>query len=184
MIKNSFVKFNIGCGKRNFGSDWIHIDGEKYNHIDSDDIFLNSYDESSAYLIYSSHFIEYFDRVEIIDILISWRRILKKNGILRLAVPDFKTCAKLYLNKSYPLENFLGPLFGKMKMNDESIYHKTVYDFISIEKLLKKVGMRDIKKYNWEKTEHSKFDDHSQAYLPHMDKKNGTLLSLNVECIK
>jgi len=44
--------------------------------------------------------------------------------------------------------------------------------------------MRNIKRYNWKDTEHSKIDDHSQAYLPHMDKDNGTLISLNVECIK
>jgi len=37
---------------------------------------------------------------------------------------------------------------------------------------------------DWEKTEHAIYDDHSQAYLPHMDKKNGTLISLNMECIK
>ena len=44
--------------------------------------------------------------------------------------------------------------------------------------------MKEIKKYNWRKTEHSMFDDHSQAYLPHMDKENGILISLNVECVK
>ena len=44
--------------------------------------------------------------------------------------------------------------------------------------------MKDYKWYDWEQTEHSKFDDHSQAYIPHMDKENGTLISLNVECIK
>jgi hypothetical protein len=31
------MKLNIGCGKRNFGNDWIHIDGsnyiKKYNEI-------------------------------------------------------------------------------------------------------------------------------------------------------
>ena len=35
-----------------------------------------------------------------------------------------------------------------------------------IEKLLKKAGMR-YKKVQLGKTEHSKFDDHSQAYLPY-----------------
>lgn len=24
------IKLNIGCGKRNFGEDWIHIDGSNY----------------------------------------------------------------------------------------------------------------------------------------------------------
>ncbi|HAI38830.1 MAG TPA: methyltransferase, partial [Maribacter sp.] len=39
-------------------------------------------------------------------------------------------------------------------------------------------------KYDWRQTEHAKFDDHSQAYIPHMDKENGTLISLNIEAVK
>ena len=184
MIKSLLMKFNIGCGPRNFGSDWIHIDGGDYAHISSKDIYLKSFNKNSADLIYASHFIEYFDRNEIVIILNSWKKILKKNGKLRLAVPNFKSCAKLYINKSFPLDNFLGPLYGKMMMGNKFIYHKTVYDFKSIKKLLNDIGMRKINEYNWQKTEHSKFDDHSQAYLPHMDKENGVLISLNVECIK
>ena len=71
-----------------------------------------------------------------------------------------------------------------MKMGTKFIYHKTIFDFKSLYKLLFDVGMRNIDKYDWSKTEHSKFDDHSQAFLPHMDKQNGTLISLNVECVK
>lgn len=178
------MKFNIGCGKRNFGSDWIHIDAENFSHINSDDIFLSTFEKDSATLIYASHFIEYFDRDEVLEILFSWKKVLKKNGVLRLAVPDFKSIATLYVNGLYPLENFLGPLYGKMKMKNRTIYHKTVYDFHNIKVLLKKIGMKDISIYNWELTEHSNFDDHSQAYLPHMDKKDGTLISLNIECKK
>jgi hypothetical protein len=66
----------------------------------------------------------------------------------------------------------------------EYIYHKTVYDFKDLKELLEEVGFRNIKKYDWRETEHSEFDDHSQAYIPHMDKENGTLISLNVECLK
>ena len=178
------MKFNIGCGPRNFGKNWIHIDAEDYKHISTSDIRLLAYEQNSADLLYASHLIEYFDREEIESILISWRRVLKKNGILRIAVPDFYTCAKLYLEGFYKLENFLGPLYGKMKMNNNFIYHKTTYDFESLKKLLKKIGMKNIVRYDWRKTEHSKFDDHSQAYLPHMEKDNGVLISLNVECSK
>ena len=35
-----------------------------------------------------------------------------------------------------------------------------------------------------ERLKHSDIDDYSQAYIPHMDKDNGTLMSLNVEAIK
>lgn len=178
------MKFNIGCGKRNFGKNWIHIDSYEYGHVDSDDIFLKSYDLNSADLIYASHLIEYFDRDEILELLLSWKKVLKKNGILRLSVPNFEVCAKLYTQGLYTLDYFLGPFYGKMKMNNKLIYHRTIFDFESLKTLLKKVGMKKIAIYDWRLTEHSSFDDHSQAYLPHMDKNNGTLISLNVECLK
>ncbi len=178
------MRFNIGCGWRDFGKDWIHIDGGDYDHLDSDDIFIKEYESNSADLIYSSHFIEYLDREEVIPLLERWKEVLKPNGVLRLAVPNFEVYANLYSSGEYPLDNFLGVLYGKMPMGDETIYHKTVYDFHSLKSLLKNIGMKEIKKYNWEETSHSEFDDHSQAYLPHMDKENGTSMSLNVECKK
>ena len=69
-------------------------------------------------------------------------------------------------------------------MDDKVIYHKTTYDFHSLKMLLEKLGMKNIKRYDWRDVDHSIFDDHSQAYIPHMDKDNGTLISLNVECMK
>ena len=81
------MKLNIGCGKRNFGDNWIHIDGAKYSHIDSNDIFLKSFKNNSVDLIYSSHFIEYFNRDEILS-LIKWK-VLKKNGIPEIGCSKF-----------------------------------------------------------------------------------------------
>ena len=178
------MKINIGCGRRNFGKGWIHIDGANYDHIDSKDILMKEFENESAELIYASHLIEYFDRKEIIPILKRWREVLKPNGILRLAVPNFEIYAKLYSEKKISLDNSLGPLFGKMEMGNKTIYHKTTYDYTSLKKILEEVGMRNISKYNWRQTSHSMFDDHSQAYFPHMDKENGTLMSLNMECVK
>ena len=60
------MKFNIGCGWRDFGKDWIHIDGGEYDHLDSSDIFIRAYEDDTADLIYSSHFIEYLDREEVV----------------------------------------------------------------------------------------------------------------------
>jgi len=178
------MKLNIGCGWRDFGKGWVHIDGGSYEHLDSDDIFVTEYKNNSVDLIYASHFIEYLDREEVVPLLERWKEVLKPNGVMRLAVPNFEVYANLYSSGEYPLDNFLGVLYGKMPMGDETIYHKTVYDFHSLKSLLKNIGMREIKKYNWEETSHSEFDDHSQAYLPHMDKENGTSMSLNVECKK
>jgi predicted SAM-dependent methyltransferase len=178
------VKLNLGCGKRDFGSDWIHIDGAEYPHLESQNIESLDYRDKSVDLIYASHVIEYFDRKEVLSVLKEWKRVLRIDGVLRIAVPDFYQMAKLYLVDSYDLEKFLGPLYGKMVMLKKTIYHKTVYDFNDLKELLEEVGFRNVKKYDWRETEHSEFDDHSQAYIPHMDKENGTLISLNVECLK
>jgi len=178
------VKVNIGCGWRNFGEDWHHVDGGDYDHLDSHDIFNLPFEDDSVDLLYASHVIEYFNREEIITILEKWKRKLKPGGILRLAVPNFGIMNKLYIEGNYPLDSFLGPLYGQMAMGNETIYHRTVYDFISLKSTLENVGFSNVKEWDWRTTEHSHFDDHSQAYLPKMDKENGTLISLNVEAKK
>jgi len=177
-------KINLGCGWRNFGKDWIHIDGGDYPHLDSRDIVNLPYKDNSIDLIYASHVIEYFDREEVNIILNKWKNKLKSGGILRLAVPNFQTMVRLYLEANIPLDSFLGPLYGKMEMDNKTIYHKTTYDFNSLKSILNECGFSNIDYYNWKDTEHKNFDDHSQAYIPHMDKENGILISLNIEAIK
>ena len=183
------IKINMGCGWRDFGKDWIHIDGGDYPHLDSKDIFNLPYEDNSVDLIYASHVIEYFNREEVKDVLNEWIRVLKPNGKLRLAVPNFEAMVELYYIKNrgerpYPLDKFLGPLYGQMPMGEETIYHRTTYDFNSLSSLLENLNMKNIKKWDWRKTSHSEFDDHSQAYVPHMNKDNGTLISLNLEAKK
>ena len=177
-------KINLGCGWRDFGSDWIHIDGGNYSHLDSKNIIDLPYNDNTIDLIYASHVLEYFDRTEAIDVLNKWHSKLKPNGILRLAVPNFKEIARLYIIEGYDLSKFLGSLFGKMYMEEELIYHKTTYDFVSLSSLLSQFNFSQVNYYNWKDTEHAEYDDHSQAYIPHMDKENGTLISLNVEAVK
>lgn len=171
----------MGCGWRNFGKDWIHIDGGNYSHLDFHDVESLEFENNSVDLIYASHVLEYFDNEKAKLILKEWNRVLKRNGTIRIAVPDFYSMANLYLNHNVDLLNFLGPLYGKMKMLDQIIYHKTVYDFVTLKSILLETGFHNIKKYNWRETDHCHLDDHSQAYIPHMDKENGVLISLNVE---
>jgi len=172
------TKINLGCGWRNFGSDWVHIDGGDYEHLDHDDIFDFPYENVD--LIYASHVIEYFNREEIIPILRNWRSKLKPGGILRLAVPNFATLCAIYM-RGNPVEKVLGPLYGQMSMGDETIYHRTTYDEPSLRTMLVAGGFTGIRYWDWRSVDHGKYDDHSQAYFPHMDKENGTHLSLNLE---
>ena len=185
------VKLHLGCGERAIPG-FIHIDVNDLPHIDYrrsiDD--LSIFDTGTVDLIYSSHTLEYFDRLEVMTVLKEWYRVLKKGGVLRIAVPDFEAIVKIY--KEYgSLEHrgILGPLYGRWEYNDESgathvIHHKTVYDYKSLELVLINSGFSDIGRYDWRETIHRDYDDFSQAYIPHMDRTNGLLISLNVKAIK
>jgi len=182
------MKLNLGCWHRHIPG-WVHVDLCDMPHIDYkssiDD--LSMFDGDSASLIYSSHSFEYFDREQAVDVLAEWRRVLRPGGILRLAVPDFDALLQVY-QTSGDIARILGPLFGRMEIETETgpktLYHKTVYTFKSLETLLAENGFADTRKYDWQQTIHKDYDDHSQAYFPHMDKENGLLVSLNIEATK
>jgi predicted SAM-dependent methyltransferase len=111
-----------------------------------------------------------------------WKNKLKNNGILRLAVPNFEMYSKLYSERKITLDQCVGPLYGKWKMTDtQNVYHKTTYDFVSLKKVLEDAGFMNVRLWDWRKVEHGIVDDYSQSYIPHMDKDNGQLMSLNLE---
>lgn len=167
------VKLHLGCGRRDFGPSWVHIDKADFPHIKYKDVTKLPFETGTVDVIYACHLIAYFDREEIIPILKEWKRVLIPGGVLRLATPDFRAMAKMYLRENCSnLNQFLGPLYGKM----EGIYHKTTYDLYSLIELLASVGFKDIRKYDRFKTDHARHDDHSAAMI------EGNLISLNIQC--
>jgi predicted SAM-dependent methyltransferase len=66
------IKLHLGCGKRNFGSEWIHIDGGSFEHLDSNNILKLDFEDNSVDIIYASHVLEYFDREEAWLVLKEW----------------------------------------------------------------------------------------------------------------
>jgi len=160
------VKINLGCGWRNFGKDWHHVDGGDYDHLDSHDIFNLPFEDNSIDLLYASHVIEYFPRNVIVGILDNWRSKLKPGGKLRLAVPDFEVMSNLYSKGEHVLDSFLGPLYGKMDMDGEYIYHKTVYDYNSLSNVLLQTGYSGIERWDWRQTSiHNMTTIHKHIFL-------------------
>ncbi|HME43784.1 MAG TPA: methyltransferase domain-containing protein [Syntrophorhabdales bacterium] len=180
------LKLHLGCWKRRIPG-FVHVDLYDFPHIDykHDVSSLPMFSDQTVDLIYASHVLEYFDREEVRAVLSEWRRILKYGGILRVAVPDFPSLIEVY-QKAGNLSSILGPLYGRMEIVTSErikslIYHKTTYDFDSLKETLEACGYADIHRYDWRETIHKDYDDHSQAYYPHMDKEHGLLISLNVE---
>jgi len=182
------LNVHLGCGKRVLPG-FINVDIADYAHIDHkhDVRTLPFFDDASVDLIYASHVLEYFDRAEAAIVLAEWRRVLKVGGVLRLGVPDFEAMVEVYRETS-DLNLILGPLYGRMQPGGQGdapvIYHKTVYDFAALAALLEAAGFENTRRFDWRDTVHKDHDDHSQAYIPHMDKDNGRLISLNVEADK
>lgn len=161
------VKLHLGCGKRDFGPDWVHIDQADFPHISHKDVTQLPFGDSEVDLIYCSHLIAYFDREQIKPILKEWYRVLKRKGVLRISTPNWGVLRLLK-------DPMLGPLYGKM--SEPPIYHKTVYDLPGLRTILIDAGFKNVKRYEHTKTEHAAFDDHSAAYF------NDILISLNIEC--
>jgi len=185
------LQLHLGCGKRHIPG-FIHIDIADYDHVDYQASVDNLYmiEDKSCSLIYASHVLTYFDRTEAREVLTEWNRVLKKGGLLRIAVPDFDKQIEVYKMTGEDMSRIQGALYGKMEISvrpgwdKKVIYIKACYNFSSLKKVLEECGFVNIRRYNWWETVHKNYDDFSQAYYPHMDKENGLLRSMNVEADK
>jgi len=178
------VKLHLGCGPKNIPG-FIHVDVIDDDHIHHRcSVCALPYDDDKVDLIYASHVLEHFGRWEMHNVLREWYRVLAPGGVLRLAVPDFCACAKIYYEEGLKdgLSGVIGLICGGQR--NEYDYHKMIFDERFLTGELLAVGFREVRRWDWRLTEHADIDDYSQSYIPHMDKKHGTLMSLNLEAVK
>lgn len=176
------VKLHIGCGHR-YIPGFIHIDARKLPHVDyvTPADKLDMFQDNSVDLIYACHILDHLGRSEVDVVLKEWYRILVPGGILRIAVSDFEKLAEVYM-RTKDLKLLLGPLLGRQDYPENT--HYMIFDFQYLSEVLTGAGFKNIRRYDWRRTIHKDYDDLSQAYIPHMDKEHGTLISLNVEAEK
>lgn len=174
-------KLHLGCGNRKIhGFVNIDIRGEVEPDVICD-IFKISEKFENIDLIYTCHTLEHAHREQVPEILTDWYTALKPGGILRLSVPDLKAVCEYYV-ETENLDNLYGLIYGGQKNPFD--FHYTGFDYNTLRRIVKQVGFREFRRYDWRKTEHSFVDDYGQSYLPHMDKLKGRCMSLNVECVK
>lgn len=175
------IKLHLGCGTKHIDG-YVNIDARYLPGVDEvDNIkFLRKYKPNSVDVIYSCHCLEHLGRYEVEGVLKRWYEILKPGGILRLAVPDFRSiCSHYYKNGD--LKSIMGLLYGGQDYDEN--FHYVTFDFNTLSSTLTDIGFQTVYHYDRDKTEHSHIDDFSNSYIPHMD-KSGLLMSLNIECKK
>lgn len=174
-------KLHLGCGKV-YLPGWVNVDIFSNTKADAyHDITSLPYEKQSFNLIYASHVLEHVHRHMVVATLSHWRSLLSPGGVLRLAVPNFKAISDWYQNTG-DLEVLMGLLYGGQNYHLNK--HTVTFDKNYLSKLLFIAEFSHVKEWNWRTTEHSQFDDFSQAYLPSMQKETGTLMSLNLEAIR
>tara|TARA_Y100000310_G_scaffold130885_2_gene130023 strand:+ start:11090 stop:11644 length:555 start_codon:yes stop_codon:yes gene_type:complete len=182
------VKLNLGCGDRKLHG-FTNIDARADVNPDVVcDVTKIHTTFKNVDLIYACHVLEHFPTKPFLfqpltwkEVLINWHTTLRSGGILRLSVPDIRAACEYFLMTN-DFEIVRAFFYGGQKYDFDFHYHGWTFDTLSEE--LETIGFRNIRQYDWRDTEHFYADDYSQAYLPHMDKKNGKLMSLNVEATK
>jgi ubiquinone/menaquinone biosynthesis C-methylase UbiE len=170
-------KLHIGCGK-NIIPGFINLDLFPINdEVTKCDARILPFDSNSVDMVYSCHILEHFPRKDIVNILKEWNRVMKKGSVIYISVPDFDKVVDHYIETGN-IEDIEGFLNGGQKGEWDN--HITTFNFYLLKNKLLDSGFNNVRRYDWRETEFKEYDDYSQCYLPHMDKENGKLMSLNV----
>ena len=188
------MKLHLACGHRHIPG-FVNVDIQESPATDLvADVARLPYSADSADLIYSCCFIEhlgknsnlsFFRQTSWEDALKNWFNILKPGGKIYLSTMNFEAVCREYLENNN-LERMIGILLGGQK-NEEDL-HGMIFDYKILSEGLHRAGFKNIQKYNWWEFEpfvnDPSYDDFSAAYLPHMDKENGRLMTLNITAEK
>ena len=174
---------HLGCGTK-YLNGWINVDILDTLKCDIyADLNQIEFPDDSIERVYACHVLEHLtesDALQLLKKIFAW---LRDNGEIYLAVPDFYE-----INKRYTLHQNLAELRGLILGGgkDEYDIHKSIYDQKKLKEFLEDAGFNSVIRYDWRTFDvgQQNMDDFSQAYLPHMDKENGQLMSLNVKAKK
>lgn len=134
---------NLGCGST-FHKDWINIDFVS----NSDNVQAHNllegipFEAQSMDVIYHSHVLEHFSKVDGIQFIKECYRVLKPQGIIRIAVPDLERIAKEYL------KNLDQAILGKQQAKEN-------YNWIVLElfdQMIRNESGGDMKAYLYQET--------------------------------
>jgi SAM-dependent methyltransferase len=114
---------NLACGDHFIvSSNWENVDwAPKSRDVKQIDLLKElPYPEGTFDLVYTSHFLEHIPLNQSRIFLEECRRVLKADGVLRLALPDFENIAREYIH-NIDNRNFLYAEFNIIEMIDQCV---------------------------------------------------------------
>jgi predicted SAM-dependent methyltransferase len=160
------LKLNVGCGT-DYKDGWINIDNNSDDNIVKLDLNWDlrkplPFPDNSVDFIFNEHFMEHLTVEEGQAALKDFKRVLKKGGVLRVAMPDLEMVVDDYLNvpikknkvlKAFGLE-FIETRAELINMSFRWWGHKWLYDWEELDRRLKQAGFSKIKQGERLKSQH------------------------------
>jgi len=158
------MNLNLGGGKDWSEKGWKNLDLD--NGYDLSEKYLTDFPDESVALIYTSHCIEHIEFKKAYRLLVDCYRVLKKEGTIRIVVPDVDILSDILLNKNFewlkkrnsfyysqvPDLVFLDHIFelsglsGALLGDSSSTDHKSFFSFSVLSIMLTNIGFKNVKK--------------------------------------
>lgn len=170
------MKLNLGCGSQ-VPDGWINVDyavgarfakfpffrqlNRKLGLFDLDwnkKIYIHNLKEKFPWadctidVVYSSHTLEHFSKEDGRRFLAECHRVLQKNGIIRLVVPDLRCIVVEYMEGQIRADEFVEKLGVLYETNDNMLKnrlspliqfpHKCMYDIPRLLEILREIGFK------------------------------------------
>lgn len=180
-MEDGSINLHLGCGSV-VHPKFVNIDllpAPHVHHIRSIDD-LSVFEDNTVNLIHASHCLEHFPHDRVSEVLKEWFRVLKKDGVLRLSVPNFDVLLDIYNENEKDINLIMSMLMGYQ--NYKYNFHKAVFTKASLTSLLRDTGFREIREWQSGSSELTSFNDWS-AHSVTVSGKAYTI-SLNIEAIK
>lgn len=136
------LKLNLGARDQKIPG-YVSMDWDKHPGVDivHDISDLSMLRDSSIESIVASHCLEHFHLTKTVEVLKEWRRVLKTDGTLYVAVPDFRRVIEIF--NLHGLNEWLS-LFVWGDQKDRGAFHHNGFTAGKLESYLRRAGFDDV----------------------------------------
>jgi len=161
--KATALKLNVGSGKAKLPG-WVNIDIEAGADVVVDVKRGLPFYNNSVDFVYCEHLLEHLTHKQGQEVIREFRRCLKKDGIVRIAMPDLDHIIQKY-NTDWKNQDWLTwPQFKFIETKGQMINicfrswgHKYLYNEEDLRCQLAKAGFKNIVRCEKDKSNHSEF---------------------------